>query len=113
MPGSRFSPPRDGRQNGLRTVSTCRAGSQKPIEMPIVALAPQLHNGLLGLPPLSSCPPKFAIVALPMVIGRMHDQQMSVIGLGNLPVHVAMDADAAAVDMSSADTARRKRVNIF
>jgi hypothetical protein len=30
--------------------------------------------------------------ALPMLIGRMQDQQISVIGLGNLPVQVAAPA---------------------
>ena len=43
----------------------------------------------------------------------MQDQQMSVIGFGNLPVQVAMGAAAAAVETSQTVDARRKLVRVF
>jgi hypothetical protein len=46
----------------------------------------QTHSGLAGFS-MSSWP-SVATLAAPMEIGRMHDQQMSVMGLANLPVHV-------------------------
>ena len=45
MPGSRSMPPSDTRQKGLRTASTCRAGSPKPMERPMTGLTPQLQTG--------------------------------------------------------------------
>ena len=74
----------------------------------MVGFTPQLHTGLLGLLSLSSWPPKLATVALPIVIGRMHDQQMSVMGFGNLPVHVAIGAAVASrVGRLAASTAQQ------
>jgi len=84
-------PPSEVRQNGLRTTSTWRAGSQKPIDRPMTGFTPQLHTGLPGLA-MSSWLPKLAMGMLPRLMGRMQLQQMSVTGLGNLPVQVAMPA---------------------
>ena len=98
----------------MRTTSTWRAGSQKPIDKPMVGFTPQLHTGLLGLLSLSSWPPKLATVALPMVIGRMHDQQMSVMGFGNLPVHVAIGAGRASrMRAGSHASASNNRMSAF
>jgi hypothetical protein len=57
----------------------------------MVGLTPQLQTGVPGFP-LSSWPPKLPMVAPPIDRGRMHDQQMSVIGFGKRPVQVAIDA---------------------
>ncbi len=92
-------PPSEARQKGLRTASTWRAGSQKPIDSPTLGLMPQLHTGLDGLA-MSSWPPKLAMVALPMLIGRMQLQQMSVIGFGKRPVQVRLSA-ACGLSQSS------------
>ena len=70
-------------------------------------------DGLRRVASLSSWPPKLAIVAPPIVIGRMHDQQMSVIGFGNLPVQVAIGACAAAATRAQASAARRRRASDF
>jgi hypothetical protein len=53
----------------------------------------QTHNGLAGFS-ISSCP-RLATGAAPIEIGSTHDQQMSVMGLANLPVHVCVLAVAA------------------
>jgi hypothetical protein len=42
-------PPSEARQKGLRTASTWRAGSQKPIDRPMVGFTPQVQTGLPGL----------------------------------------------------------------
>jgi hypothetical protein len=63
----------------------------------MVGLTPQLQTGVPGFP-LSSWPPKLPIVAPPIDRGRMHDQQMSVIGFGKRPVQVAIDAAGAQND---------------
>jgi hypothetical protein len=48
-----------------------------------------------------------------MLIGRMQDQQMSVIGLGNLPVQVAMPAAIAECDESRRQATRKRRRRII
>ena len=89
-------PPRLTRQNGLRVTSTCRAGSQNPIARPMRIGAPgQMQIGLAGFS-ISSCP-RLATVADPIEMGITHDQQMSVMGLANLPVHVCVLAVPAIV----------------
>jgi hypothetical protein len=65
----------------------------------MVGFTPQLQTGFDGLA-MSSCPSKLAMVALPMLIGRMQLQQISVIGLGNLPVQVRLSAACASGDAS-------------
>ena len=55
----------------------------------MVGLTPQVQTGVPGFA-LSSWPPKLPIVAPPIDRGRMHDQQMSVIGFGKRPVQVAI-----------------------
>src|ERR1700694_316698 len=82
-------PPRLTRQKGLRVTSTWRAGSQNPMARPMRIGAPgQMQIGLAGFS-ISSCP-KVATRAAPIEMGITHDQQMSVIGLANLPVHVCV-----------------------
>ena len=98
-------PPNEVRQKGLRTASTCRAGSQKPMDRPTMGLTTQLHTGLLGLS-MSSWSPKLAMRALPMLMGRMQDQQMSVIGFGNFPVQVATPAASAVGEKLPSVSAR-------
>jgi hypothetical protein len=61
------------------------------MDRPTIGLTRQLQTGLGGLS-VSSWSPKLAMRALPMLIGRMQDQQISVIGFGNLPVQVAVPA---------------------
>ena len=106
-----LTPPSDARQNGLRTASTCRAGSQNPIDRPMVGFTPQLQTGLDGFG-MSSCPSKLAIVALPMLIGRMQLQQISVIGLGKRPVQVRLSAACAGATQGRA-TASNARASTW
>jgi hypothetical protein len=54
-----------------------------------------MQIGLAGFS-ISSCP-KVATRAAPIEMGITHDQQMSVIGLANLPVHVCVLAVVAIV----------------
>ena len=100
MPGSRFRPPSDGRQNGLRVASTWRAGSQNPIDRPIVGFTPQLQTGLPGC----------RVVLLSTEVGdrgaadgdgqqaRPADVSQRI---GNLPVQVARPAAVASEDAAS------------
>lgn len=82
-------------QKGSRTTSTRRTGSQKLTLNPNLGGLPQKQAGF---------PPGLAVsswsidasVAPPILRGNMHDQQMSVIGLANLPLHVAAWAAAIA-----------------
>jgi hypothetical protein len=70
-------------------------------------LTPQLQTGLDGLS-VSSWSPKLAMRAPPMLIGRMQDQQISVIGLGNLPVQVAAPAARLGPAAQASTAASRK-----
>jgi hypothetical protein len=54
-----------------------------------------MQIGLAGFS-ISSCP-KVATGIAPIEIGITHDQQMSVMGLANLPVHVCVLAVPAIV----------------
>lgn len=81
-----------------------------PTDRPITGLTPQVHSGLPGFS-MSSCEPKSPMRALPMLSGRMQLQQMSVMGLGNLPVQVVALAAAPPAARASPDSHRSKEVN--
>src|SRR5690606_38109334 len=91
-PGSSFIPPRLTKHHGFMLTSASRTGSQKPMAMP--GLRPHRHSGRSGL----SGSGRFEgqISSPPTEIGNRHDQQMSVIGLTKLPVHLPGPASAAA-----------------
>src|SRR5579863_10538208 len=100
-------PPSDTKQNGFLTVSTCLAGSQKPIDRPMVGFVIQLQTGLEGFG-MSSCPPILPMSAVPTEIGRMQLQQISVTGLMNLPLQVDELAACTGVTWPSKITTKAK-----
>jgi hypothetical protein len=103
MPGLNSIPPKLGKQNGRLVTSTSLTGSQKPAAMPILGTGvPHAHIGMLGLS--VSGLPLLKSLALPMLMGKIHSQQTSVIGFTNRPVHLA-DADWKLSRIQAAITA--------
>src|SRR5690606_14834822 len=91
-PGSSFIPPRLTKHHGFMLTSASRTGSQKPIASPVLR-----QHRLPGDSGLSvSGRSEGQIFKPPTEIGNRHDQQMSVIGLTNLPVQRPGPASACA-----------------
>lgn len=84
----RDTPPKLVIQYGVLVTSTKRTGSQKPIDIPGVGIFALVHIqiGLLGfLVSLFLGAIPLPIFMLPIEIGNMQDQHISVMGLTNLP----------------------------
>ena len=109
-PGSILSPPRLTKHQGFMLTSASRTGSQNPIAMP--GRKPQRHTGRVGF--LGSGLLDGQISSPPIESGKRQDQQMSVIGLTNLPVQRPGPASArAGAETSKLNTSRHNSIKDF
>jgi len=78
-------------QKGLVVTSANLKGSQKPIGMPILGIGlPHMQTKLLSSLGVERSLSGFAMVLPAMDNGNKHFQQISVMGLTNLPAHWAL-----------------------